>query len=51
MGLMKEEFNKRNHVNGLLLKNAVNDCGEKNTIRDISIHEPPIETVIKKLYE
>jgi ABC-2 type transport system ATP-binding protein len=29
----------------------IKTINENNTIRDISIHEPPIETVIKKLYE
>ena len=29
----------------------IKSINENNTIRDISIHEPPIENVIKKLYE
>ena len=33
------------------LNKFIKTINEKNTIRDISIHEPPIETVIKKLYE
>jgi len=33
------------------LNRFIKTINEKNTIRDISIHEPPIETVIKKLYE
>lgn len=33
------------------LNNFIKTINEKNSIRDISIHEPPIETVIKKLYE
>ncbi len=33
------------------LNNFIKTVSENNSIRDISIHEPPIETVIKKLYE
>ena len=33
------------------LNNFIKLINENNTIRDISIHEPPIETVVKKLYE
>jgi ABC-2 type transport system ATP-binding protein len=33
------------------LNQFIKMISQKNTIRDISIHDPPIETVIKKLYE
>jgi ABC-2 type transport system ATP-binding protein len=33
------------------LNQFIKAVGEKNTIRDLSISEPPIEEVIKKLYE
>lgn len=33
------------------LNKFIKTINENNSIRDISIHEPPIETVIKKLYE
>jgi ABC-2 type transport system ATP-binding protein len=33
------------------LNQFIKSIGEKNTIRDMAISDPPIETVIKKLYE
>jgi ABC-2 type transport system ATP-binding protein len=33
------------------LNQFIKSIGEKNTIRDLAISDPPIETVIKKLYE
>jgi len=33
------------------LNGFIKTINEKNTIRDMAIHDPPIETVIKKLYE
>jgi ABC-2 type transport system ATP-binding protein len=33
------------------LNSFIKTINEQNTIRDMAIHDPPIETVIKKLYE